>query len=52
MPVEKRLIEISEKEGVAFMGLIDPTKHSDKTLSYAKAFAQGGADFIVIGAWS
>lgn len=49
MSVEKRLAEISEKDGIAFMGLIDPTKHSDKTLSYAKAFAEGGADFIVIG---
>ncbi len=49
MNVEKRLHEIAEKDGIAFMGLIDPTKHAEKTLQYAKAFYEGGADFIVIG---
>lgn len=49
MNVEKRINEVAEKDGIAFFGLIDPTKGLEKSMLYAKAFYEGGADFILVG---
>jgi phosphoglycerol geranylgeranyltransferase len=47
--VEKRIHEIIEKDGVVFFGLIDPADKLENSLKFAKAFYEGGADFILIG---
>lgn len=47
--VERYIIETAEKDGVVFFGLIDPLQNIETSISYAKAFYEGGADIILIG---
>lgn len=47
---ERYIHEKIEKDGAVFFGLIDPDIRDDgKSLRYAKAFYEGGADVILIG---
>lgn len=47
---EKYILDTIERDGVVFFGLIDPNITDDgKSLRYAKAFYEGGADVILIG---
>lgn len=47
---EKYIHHVIQKDGVVFFGLIDPDIHDDgKSLKYAKAFYEAGADIILIG---
>jgi len=48
--IENYIHEIIERDGVVFFGLIDPDlSDNGKSLKYAKAFYEGGADIILIG---
>ncbi len=47
---ERYIHRIIERDGVVFFGLIDPSlRDNGKSMEYAKAFYEGGADIILIG---
>jgi len=48
--VESYLRDVIDRDGIAFFGLIDPPrKDFEQAVNYAQAFAEGGADIILIG---
>ncbi len=47
--VERLILDTTERDGMAFFGLIDPASPLEKSVEYAKAFHEGGADVILIG---
>lgn len=47
--VEQHILDTIEKDGALFLGLIDPMQDIDKSLRFAKAFHEGGADVILMG---
>ncbi|MFH1294781.1 MAG: geranylgeranylglyceryl/heptaprenylglyceryl phosphate synthase [Candidatus Aenigmatarchaeota archaeon] len=47
--VEQQILDSIEKDGAIFLGLIDPMQDMDKSIRFAKAFHEAGADLLLMG---